>query len=745
MSILHTSSHSFHSSPAGWFKRGDSASKGAVLLATIATSCLTLAGCGGLSVDANSTPSTPSTLSCASKTIAGTATDICTIALNGIAKDSTTISLSSNSPAVVVPSTVTVAALSTSAGFTATVSAVSASQTATLTATSGTTSATFELQLLPVSSSGGGMLSVSAASVSFGGVALNSTATQAVTLSSTGTAAVTVTSATVTGTGFAVSGASFPLTLNPGQTVTLNLQFSAQQAGAAAGALTIASDSPQGNVVVSLGGTGVAATALNGISCSQTSMSGAGTDACTANLTATAPAGGVSIQLASNNAAVTVPASVTVPAGSTGAGFTATVAAVSALQTATLTATSGTASATLALQLLPVLPAGSGVLSVGATSIAFGGLALNAAATQAVTLSSTGTVAVTVTSATVAGTGFTVSGASFPLVLTPGQTATLNVQFKPVTAGAATGQLTVASNSAQGSLVVSMSGTGTAVPTLNAISCSQASMSSAGTDACTATLTSAAPTGGMSIQLASNKTTVTVPASVTVPAGSTSVGFSATVTAVSSSQTVTLTATSGSASATFALQLLPAGSGTLSVNATSISFGGVVINSIATQSITLSSTGTSAAIVTSATVTGAGFTVSGASFPLTLNPSQTATLNVQFKPTTSGAKSGQLTIASTALSSGSAVVSLSGTGQPHQVDLTWSAPNSSSDPVAGYRIYRAASGSSSYQLLNSSINTQTSFIDSACNGATAYQYYVTSVDASGAESVPSNTASVTIP
>jgi fibronectin type 3 domain-containing protein len=137
--------------------------------------------------------------------------------------------------------------------------------------------------------------------------------------------------------------------------------------------------------------------------------------------------------------------------------------------------------------------------------------------------------------------------------------------------------------------------------------------------------------------------------------------------------------------------------------------------------------------------------VSGASFPLTLNPSQTATLNVQFKPTTSGAKSGQLTIASTALSSGSAVVSLSGTGQPHQVDLTWSAPNSTSDPVAGYRIYRAASGSSSYQLLNSSINTQTSFIDSACNGATAYQYYVTSVDASGAESVPSNTASVTIP
>jgi hypothetical protein len=50
----------------------------------------------------------------------------------------------------------------------------------------------------------------------------------------------------------------------------------------------------------------------------------------------------------------------------------------------------------------------------------------------------------------VSGTGFTVSGVTFPITLTGNQTATLTVQFDPTTAGAATGQLTLTSNSASG-------------------------------------------------------------------------------------------------------------------------------------------------------------------------------------------------------------------------------------------------------------------------------------------------------
>jgi hypothetical protein len=270
-------------------------------------------------------------------------------------------------------------------------------------------------------------------------------------------------------------------------------------------------------------------------------------------------------------------------------------------------------------------------------------------------------------------------------------------------------------------------------------------MSGAGSDPCTVSLTAAAPTSGMTVSLASNDAAVAVPGSVTVPAGTATVGFTAAAGAVSSSQTATITATAGGVSATFALQLSPAGTGKLGVNATSISFGNVVINTTATQSVTLSSTGTSAVTVNSASIIGSGFTESGITFPLTLNPGQTATLSVQFDPTATGAATGTLTIASNSSTGGTTAISLSGTGQPHEVDLSWDAPSNSSVPVSGYHIYRATQGSSSYQLLNSSVDAQTSYTDSTGQSGAAYQYYVTTVDSAGVESGPSNSTSVTIP
>ena len=56
----------------------------------------------------------------------------------------------------------------------------------------------------------------------------------------------------------------------------------------------------------------------------------------------------------------------------------------------------------------------------------------------------------TISADTVSGTGFTVSGATFPLTLNPNQTATLTVQFDPTAAGAASGSLTLTSNSSTG-------------------------------------------------------------------------------------------------------------------------------------------------------------------------------------------------------------------------------------------------------------------------------------------------------
>jgi fibronectin type 3 domain-containing protein len=65
--------------------------------------------------------------------------------------------------------------------------------------------------------------------------------------------------------------------------------------------------------------------------------------------------------------------------------------------------------------------------------------------------------------------------------------------------------------------------------------------------------------------------------------------------------------------------------------------------------------------------------------------------------------------------------------------------------VAGYNVYRTPSGSSSYQLLNSSVVTQAAYVDSSVQSGQTYNYIVKSVDASGNTSIPSNMASAVIP
>ena len=80
-----------------------------------------------------------------------------------------------------------------------------------------------------------------------------------------------------------------------------------------------------------------------------------------------------------------------------------------------------------------------------------------------------------------------------------------------------------------------------------------------------------------------------------------------------------------------------------------------------------------------------------------------------------------------------------------EVTLTWDAPTDSSDPVAGYNIYREVGGSSFYQLLNSSLNATTTYTYATVQNGTAYVYYVESVDTQDNQSVPSNTFTISIP
>lgn len=400
----------------------------------------------------------------------------------------------------------------------------------------------------------------------------------------------------------------------------------------------------------------------------------------------------------------------------------------------------------------------SGALVASPASVSFGAVKLGETSSATISFSNKGASPVQLSQVGVNGKSFSaVSVATLPVTIAPGAEFHVSVQFKPSAAGTASGQLVISSASIpNGTEAVDLSGSGTSATAssagLSALSCANSSMTGTGVDACTVTLGASAPSGGVSVSLSSSSAAVKVSASVTVAASATSANFNANVSTVNSNQTVNLTASEGGRSATFELQLqgvqsapVGTGSSSLKVSTSTVAFGDVVVNSSATQSITLTSTGGTSVIVSAAAVAGNGFKLQGAKFPMTLGPQQTATLNIEFDPAATGADQGKLTITSDASNGQSDVVTLTGTGVLHRVELNWNAPANSPVTIEGYRVYRTSSGGSVYQVLNSALDSTTSYVDGSVESGQTYEYVVKAVDTQGVESPPSNTTSVTIP
>ena len=506
-------------------------------------------------------------------------------------------------------------------------------------------------------------LLVSAKSVDLGNVSVGSSASASVSLTNGNSVPVKITQVSLTGQSFSIAGqSSLPVSVAAGGTYSLNVNFDPAAVGTATSQVTITSDASASTTLISLSGTGVAedqsAVQLSAVSCSSASITGSGTDACTVTISGAAPVGGFNVNLSSNNAAVSAPATVTVMASATTAQFTANVLPVSTAQAVNLSASAGSVSKSLVLQLSAAEP----TLSLNAASLAFGNVLVDTAVTQSVTMTSTGALPVVISSATLAGPGFTMTGVKFPLTLSPGQTATFAVQFDPTAAGAATGQLAITSNSSTGnSTLISLGGTGEG-PAVSNLYCSSAGVTGAATETCDLVLNSPSASGAMSVSVTSSNPAVTVPATVMIPANSNRTQFTANVASVLTAQAATLSATApGTASVTYGIQLSPYIS-TMQINTANLAFAAVPLNSAATQSITLASTGSKPLTVNAVTLTGAGFTVSGATFPITFTPGQKIPLTVQFDPTVAGAATGQLTITSNSSTGNTAVINLSGFG-----------------------------------------------------------------------------------
>jgi hypothetical protein len=126
------------------------------------------------------------------------------------------------------------------------------------------------------------------------------------------------------------------------------------------------------------------------------------------------------------------------------------VAVVSSLSnTANTVSLSGTATAATSL------------LTVSASSLNFGNVALGKTSTLSVTLTNSGNSDVTLTNVSVSGASYSASGVSAGLILTPGQSGMLVATFTPAATGSLTGSVIVASNAANSLAPVTFSGDGT--------------------------------------------------------------------------------------------------------------------------------------------------------------------------------------------------------------------------------------------------------------------------------------------
>jgi hypothetical protein len=332
--------------------------------------------------------------------------------------------------------------------------------------------------------SSGPAISLSPAALTFASTTVGSTsAAQTVTVKNTGTSAVTLTSETLTGTNatsYLISAKTCTTSLAASATCTVSVEFKPTAAGTLTGSLSVADNATGSPQTVTLTGTATAAaptitlspTSLTFASTTVGSTSAAqvvtvkntGTSAVTLTsetLTGTnATSYLISAKTCTTSLAASATCTVSVEFKPTAAGtLTGSLSvadnATGSPQTVALTGI-GAASGTSTVTLTPASIAFPATI-VGSTSDA-----------QVVTLKNTGATAVTISSMAMGGTNSTsfLDLTNCGSTLAAGASCSIYIAFKPTSAAAKTGTLSVTDTATGSPQKVTLTGTGTAAPTV---------------------------------------------------------------------------------------------------------------------------------------------------------------------------------------------------------------------------------------------------------------------------------------
>jgi Abnormal spindle-like microcephaly-assoc'd, ASPM-SPD-2-Hydin/Protein of unknown function (DUF1573)/Transmembrane protein 131-like N-terminal len=306
-------------------------------------------------------------------------------------------------------------------------------------------------------------------------------------------------------------------------------------------------------------------------------------------------------------------------------------------------------------------------LALSSTSLNFGSVQVNGHSTQAITIQNTGQTDMQISQIAVSGAGFSVSGVATPVTVPAGQSMALQATFAPTTAGSATGGITVTSDATNPTANVALSGSGVAaaytmavVPgsvnfgNVNVGSSATQAVQIANTGNSSVTVTQVTASGaGVSVSGVSVPLTLAPAQSVAVNVGYAPKASGATAGGI------TVTNNDG-----VNVSVAVTGTGVqagLSVTPSSASFGSVVSGNTNSQTIQLKNSGTANVTISQATVTGAGFSLTGLALPQTLTPGQSGNFNVQYAPQGAGNVSGAVAIVSNAPNSPT-TIALSGAG-----------------------------------------------------------------------------------
>src|SRR5215469_11562612 len=104
--------------------------------------------------------------------------------------------------------------------------------------------------------------------------------------------------------------------------------------------------------------------------------------------------------------------------------------------------------------------AASGTLTATPTSVSFGGVPVGTANTQTFQLKNTGWGSLTISSVTINGAGFSMSGVPTPVTVAAGMSIAVSVRFAPTAATSYSGKIIMLSNGSDPTLTINVSGTG---------------------------------------------------------------------------------------------------------------------------------------------------------------------------------------------------------------------------------------------------------------------------------------------